>query len=397
MTNKKIVEFFKEHKQKMLVFLEKIVLTNSWTYNKPGVDRVVDEIISELSGLNLHFKRYENSDLGDNLTAATVKKDPQKILICGHTDTVFPPDKGFNCFEHKHGAKLINGPGVIDMKGGLVVGIFALKALHHLGVLHDIPITFIFNSDEEIGSPKSKQLIISEARQSSLAFVLECGGLNGEVVTGRKGKLNVRIDVKGKAGHAGFAHTGKKSAILELAHKVIALEQLNDYDLGITVNVGQIEGGIGPNTVPERASAYLDIRFNKKTDKRKIKQDLDAICARSVINGTQTKYKILSSRPPMEQTEQNRLLFSEIQRVAHGMNISIREEFRSGVSDANFIAQAGIPVIDGLGPIGDADHSSDEYMLVDSLVERAILFTSILLHFGLNEDARAKTLSLHEV
>ena len=174
-------------------------------------------------------------------------------------DTVFPEDTDFNWYKEDRANSY--GPGVADMKGGLVAGIFALKALIARGLLENIPVTFIFNSDEESGSGSSREIIRQEARNSAFAFVLECGGLNGEIATGRKGNLSIKLTVKGRAGHAAFAGPDKGSAILELARKTIEFESLNEPEKGISVNVGIFEGGIGSNTVAENAVANVDFRF----------------------------------------------------------------------------------------------------------------------------------------
>jgi glutamate carboxypeptidase len=264
------------------------------------------------------------------------------------------------------------------MKGGLVVGIFALKALCHANLIHKIPITFIFNSDEEIGSPSSRALIQREADKSRLAYVLEAGGLGGEIVTGRKGNISFNLGVEGAAGHAAFAPKDKASAILELAHKTIAIEQLNDPERGITANVGTVEGGLGPNTIAQHAKAAIDFRFLSAGEDEILKSELEKIVTCQTIPGTRSQIHVRSSRPAMPQTPANTSLFNRINGLAEELNIRVKPELRQGVSDANIIALAGIPVIDGLGPIGAKDHSEDEYIQKSSLAQRAILFGNIL-------------------
>jgi glutamate carboxypeptidase len=286
-------------------------------------------------------------------------------------DTVFPPDTAFNFY--KEDERHSYGPGVIDMKGGLVVALYALKALDAAGQLSEIPITLICNADEEIGSGSSGALIRDAARKSAFAFVMECGGLDGAVVTGRKGNLSAKIDITGQAGHAAFADQGKSSAILELAHKIIALEALNDPDSGVTVNVGLIKGGIGANTVPAQASARIDMRFLTPADGALLEKRLNHIVAQPCLPGTGSSCRIMSRRPPMPECERNKDLFRYVQSTAADLGQSIRAEFRYGVSDANLIADENIPVIDGLGPIGANDHSADEYMVKSSLLARTTL------------------------
>ena len=262
---------------------------------------------------------------------------------------------------------------MIDMKGGLVAGIFAIKALEFAGLLEKIPITFIFNSDEEIGSKSSRKLIENEAKNSAFAFVLESGGLAGKIVTGRKGNISAKLDIEGKACHAAYAVKNKASAILELAHKTIAFESLNDHKRGMTVNVGKINGGIGFNTVPENSTAFIDFRFSSVEDKKFLEAKIKDIVKKQHTPDTSCKIEILTGRNPMNQSTANRELFNTVKNVAKSLNMTLKEEFRPGVSDANFIAHQNIPVVDGLGPIGGKDHSEDEYMIKESLFQRTAL------------------------
>jgi len=377
-----IISFLNAHEPDMFALLEKMVLIQSGSHNKEGVDRVARLIQSIFQSNTVSCRTMEQTKFGNHLIVRSLckKRFDKQILLVGHMDTVFPKNTDFNWYREN--STHCYGPGVIDMKGGLVVGIFALKALDSKGLLKKNPITFIFNSDEEIGSPGSGDLIKSEAKKSACAFVLECGGLEGEVVTGRKGNLSVKLDVFGKSGHAAFAGKDKASAILELAHKIIDLESLNDNEKGITVNVGRIQGGLGPNTVPEHAFARIDFRFVEQKDYKFLKERISKIAAGQKIPHTRADFEIVSSRPPMEQTHANRKLFQTVKTVAQRLGLPIREEFRSGVSDANIIAEQDIPVLDGLGPIGAKDHSKDEYMIKASLLQRSILLACSIIELS---------------
>jgi glutamate carboxypeptidase len=377
-----IISFLNAHEPDMFALLEKMVRIQSGSHNKEGVDRVARLIQSTFQSNTVSCRTVEQTDFGNHLMVKSLCKRPldKQILLVGHMDTVFPENTDFNWY--KENTTHCYGPGVIDMKGGLVVGIFALKALDSIGLLEKNPITFIFNSDEEIGSPGSGELIKSEAKKSACAFVLECGGLDGEIVTGRKGNLSVKLDVFGKSGHAAFAGKHKASAILELAHKTIDLESLNDNDKGITVNVGTIQGGLGPNTVPEHAFARMDFRFVAQKDDKFLRKTISKIAGAQKIPHTRADFEIISSRPPMEQTPANRNLFQTVKTVAKRLGLPIQEEFRSGVSDANIIAQQNIPVLDGLGPIGAKDHSKDEYMIKASLLQRSILLACSIIELS---------------
>lgn len=368
-----IAEFLHMNKQDQFRLLRELVLQSSYSRDKSGVDAVADIISREMTTLPMRLNRINGSVHGDNLLFRSPADDngARPIMLVGHMDTVFPPDSPFNWYKEENSK--VYGPGVIDMKGGLVVAIFALKALHNLGLLSTIPITLLCNSDEEIGSPSSQRIIAEEGGRSRLAMVFECGGLNGEIVTGRKGKTGYTVDVLGKAGHAAFAGKDKASAILELARKTISMEQLNEPEKQLVVNVGVVTGGMGPNTVAENASAQIDTRFLTVADARYCSDSLNRITSECATPGTSARLTVTSRREPMEQSPANKMLFKAIFDEAQRLGLTVREELRSGVSDANIISGAGTPVIDGLGPIGDCDHSDREYMLGDSLLERTLL------------------------
>lgn len=363
----------------MFSFLEDIVTIQSSSHNKPGIDQTADRIAAAFKDLPVTTEVVNQVLQGNHLLVRTLAQPdfPKQVLLVGHMDTVFPKDTDFNWYKEDETKSY--GPGVVDMKGGLVVGIYALKALNQLGLLEQFPLTFIFNSDEEIGSRSSIDLIQKEANASVFAFVLEAGGANNQVVTGRKGNLTIELHVQGKAGHAAFATPKKSSAILELARKTIEFEALNDFEKGISINVGKIDGGIGPNTIPEFANAQIDFRYVNSVDLRFLEEKVTKIAETITVPGTLSRVDFISGRPPMQNSEDNRNLFEITRSIAEQLGYSLQEEFRNGVSDANFIADLNVPVLDGLGPIGGRDHSRDEYMIKQSLPQRTLLLACALL------------------
>jgi len=362
----------------MFALLKELVLIQSGSDNKRGVDKVAQRLESAVRDLPMTLEVVEQQMAGNHLllrSKACAAAESQALMV-GHMDTVFPKDTDFNWYrEDEYHAY---GPGVADMKGGLVAGVFALKALGRVGLLDRLPLTCVFNSDEEIGSRTSIELIQSEASQSAFAFVLEAGGLSGGIVTGRKGNLIIELMVEGKAGHAAFAGPDKASAILEMAHKIIAFEALNDFGRGITVNVGKIEGGIGANTVSDLASAQIDLRYTGPQDLKDIEKKVFGITESTQTPGTMSRMDVLSGRPPMEKSAAARRLFEIVKKVAEQSGDTVTDEFRHGVSDANFIADLGIPVLDGLGPVGGNDHSRNEFMVKESLLKRTTLLANAL-------------------
>ena len=371
------IEYLEERQDEMHEFLKELVLIQSGTHNKAGVNRVCDAVIKAIGDLPVRIIRLEHEQLGDTLIlSGNSAADSGNILLVGHLDTVFPVDTNFNWYREDE--KNAYGPGVIDMKGGIAAVIYALKALNSCNMLSDMPIKVIFNTDEEIGSPVSREIITSEAKKSAMALVTECGGMNGEVVTGRKGRLGLEMHVRGKAGHAANLTEEKSSAVLALAHKIIEIESLNNIFPELTVNVGRIEGGTGPNSIPETAMAAIDIRFSTEAALSAFMISLEEINDRIDVAGTTSRLVKVADRPAMVTTEQNRELFYIAAEAGERLGFPVLEEFRSGGSDANIIAAADTPVIDGLGPIGRYDHSDREYMIKNSLLDRTKLLVSII-------------------
>ncbi len=373
----RLFDHIRSLESEMFGFLEKLVLIQSGTLNKAGNDLMAENLGRALSMIPLNVEILPMTECGNMVRAWSDRVlDAKPVLLVGHMDTVFPEDTTFN--HYREDLTKAYGPGVMDMKGGLTVGIFALKALSDLGLLDDIPVMVFFNSEEETGSPYSRQLIEKMAMKSRASFVLEGGGLESQVAAGRKGKIGFDLLVRGRAGHAGCAGLDKPSAILEAAHKTIALEGLNQPP-DILVNVGLISGGMGPNSIAEQACLSVDVRFAGPEDEKKITDEIRMIVGTDNVSGTSSEMKISSSRPPMTTNDGIEALYSIALKTSRKYSVPLGRETRGGVSDANFIAALGLPVLDGLGPCGDKDHSEQEYILKKSMVERTVLLAGCIL------------------
>ncbi|MCK9239540.1 M20 family metallopeptidase [Desulfocurvus sp.] len=375
-TAQSILRWTREREPEMLALLERLVRINSYTANKAGTDAVGAVLREAMTGLGFGVQVVPQADAGDHLIARCpgarrLAPGQRQVLFCGHMDTVFPPDSGFDAFVNQ--GDRVTGPGVIDMKGGLVAGIYALAALAAHGQLEGMPVAFVFNSDEETGSYRSRELIMAEAARSAFAFVFECSGPGGETTTGRKGKTTLRVRATGRAGHAGNLGHAKPSAVLELAHKTIALEALNDAARGVSVNVGLVSGGVGPNTVAPRAEATVECRYRTAADGEALVAAAVALAGRPEVPGTAVEVEVVPGRPPMEPGPANRRLLEHVVAAGRELDVPVAEDYRGGVSDANYIAQVGTPVLDGLGPGGERDHSPEEYMITSTLAARAAL------------------------
>lgn len=361
--------------------LAELVGLNSFTANKAGCDACLEILARECAALpGAVLTRIPQARAGDHLLVRLHPGAGDPALLVGHFDTVFSPE--FCAVHHFTGLTeqpdgTLRGPGVIDMKGGLVTLLTAVRAL--LALDEKPPLTLVFNSDEETGSATSAGLISEQARQSRFGLVFECAGMHGETATGRKGKTTYDIHVHGAAGHASLLGAVKPSAILELSRKIVRLEGLNGTIDGATVNVGTVSGGTVPNSVPRDATARVDTRYVSEASGRDLAEAIAEIIARDETPGTHSRLTPLTSRPAMAQTETNMALYALAKHHADSLGHPMIPELRSGVSDANQIAAAGIPVLDGLGPMGEKDHSEHEYMLPDSLTPRALISALTIL------------------
>ncbi|UZP67582.1 M20 family metallopeptidase [Desulfovibrio mangrovi] len=368
-----IRNYLSDHEEEMLALLEELVLTNSHTPNKAGTDAVASIITKAAESAGFTVRREARNEVGDNIIIETAarKNGGRGVLLCGHMDTVFPPEMGFNTFIRKD--NVLYGPGVADMKSGLVAGLYALKALAAADMLKDIPVALICNSDEETGSTHSSELIMQEAQKSDVALVMEGAGDNGDLIIGRKGRIAFELLVKGKAAHAGSAGPDKASAILELARQIQQLEALNDPQTGISLNVGRIEGGVGANTVAEHASAVIEFRYKDEDSRTRMWDAIQKLAAAPQTPGTECSLTIKTMRPSMPTNDAILELYNVVEAIGKELAIPVASMYRGGGSDANFIAQTGIPVLDGLGPIGGKLHTTDEYLLADTIVPRTLL------------------------
>ncbi len=365
-------------KKSLLVLLDELVTINSYSHNVEGVAQMAEAVGGALpSPLKLQSVTSSKKETLWTCRYGPSGEDP--ILLVGHLDTVFPPgtfDSGMISQD-----PYLSGPGVADMKGGLAVILGALWALDRLKVLPKIPLLLAFNGDEEIGSPGSGQKLEELARSCRLGFVFECGGPDGSVVTSRRGLCRYSLKIKGKAGHAGNLQTAKQSAVVELAHQILKLEALNDQEAGLSVNVGRASGGSAANVIPGKAEAEFEVRFSAQRQSDEIEERIRALTNSPYHSSLIVQVARSHSRPVMARTPATARLYQEATRIAEEIQISLSEESRGGASDANLLAASGLPTIDGLGPVGEMDHSENERILKDSLFQRVELLAHLLWNF----------------
>ncbi len=354
--------------------LRELIEINSYTKNKEGVDRCGALVRQKLEKLGYKTKVFERERFGDHLWFTSHKRGGKKMLLLGHLDTVFPPGT-FEGFREDE--EWIYGPGVCDMKGGIMVMIEALRAQKSI---HNIDVFLV--SDEEIGSDDSRAITYELAKEYDYCLVFEAAGKNGEIVTARKGIGTFYVDITGKAAHAGNNYTQGIDANQEAAHKLLALSHLTNLDLGTTVNVGRIEGGIGANTVSPQAKLIFEARFTSSAQRDQVLEEITQIVHTSFVPGTDAKLSGGLQRDVMEETPEQAQLLQKIQKWS---GQEIVTERRGGGSDANITASAGTPTLDGFGPYGDGDHTIHERASKKSFEERVELTSKILAGFMANE------------
>jgi len=302
------------------------------------------------------------------------RSSPFQLLI-GHTDTVWPLGT-LSRMPVEVQDETLKGPGAYDMKGGLVQLVFALKALRVLGV--DPPVTpvALFNSDEEIGSEESSRLIRRLARRANRCFVLEPAlGLSGKLKTARKAAGQFTIRIEGRSAHAGLDPTAGASAIVELSYVIQSLQALNDPERGISVNVGQIDGGIRPNVVAPFSKAIVDVRVPTVADGQRIEAAIHGL--QPTVPGTRITVEGSVDVPPMEATPRNRQLWNAAREAGRRLGIELEEGVAGGVSDGNTASQY-TATLDGLGAVGDGAHAVHEFLDCRKMIERCVLVALLL-------------------
>lgn len=297
------------------------------------------------------------------------------ILLLGHFDTVYPRGTLARMPVKQRDGKLY-GPGVVDMKGGLLIGCVAIEALQQIKREGARPIWYLCTSDEEVGSVTSRRWIEELARQAEVALVLEGAGNGGALKTARKGVGLYEITVTGRAAHAGVAPEQGRNALLELAHQIIWLQTLNDPETGTTVNVCTARGGTTTNVIPAEARAEINVRVWTEIEAARLAQALAA--RRPVGEDVTIAFAGGLNRPPMERTPQIGRLFTHAQTLARDLGFEVEEAATGGGSDGNFTAALNIPTLDGLGPIGGGAHAVHEHVNLDSFVPRAALLARLL-------------------
>jgi glutamate carboxypeptidase len=361
----------------MTGLLGDLVRTESPTDDPAGLARVAG-VLADLFGEFGSVTRHPIGPGGaSHLTLSVPGARPElpPVLVLGHYDTVWPTGT-IERLPCRVADGLLTGPGCFDMKGGLVLLYYAIRELRELGRRPRRTMRILINCDEEVRSRTSRELIGEAATGAAAAFVLEGPLPGGGLKTARKGVGIYRLEIEGRAAHAGIEPGKGASAVVELAHQVQALDGLGDPRRGTTVNVGVASGGTRANVVAASAHADIDVRVTTQAEADRIGRALGEL--RPVLPGTRVTVIADLARPPMEPTAASTRLFVGAQAIAAGMGIELAGGGTGGASDANLVVAMGVPALDGLGPVGGGAHADDEYVQVGSMPWRAALIAGLL-------------------
>lgn len=378
---KKAFNYIDSKKQEMISLWEQLVNMESGSFNKENVDKVALFLANFAKTMGAKTKIAEFPHAGNGLVME-FGEPTNKPHVCfmGHYDTVFPlgtvSKRPFKIEDGK-----AYGPGVLDMKAGVVIQLYVAKALLSAG--YDLrQIKIILAGDEESGHHNSEMPAVfeKECLGAIAAINFETGDINNALVVGRKGTASYNFSVKGIAVHAGRDPEKGASAILEIAHKIIDIQELNDYKSGITFNVGKIKGGVARNAVPDNAEIEVDIRVLDETQFDQVENMISKIATKTYVQGTNTKYERTLGISPMKATKENQRLFELVNRVSEKLGFDKPHSIISGGgSDSAYSTKVGVPTIDQMGVKGQWNHSDREYAVVETLFERAKLAIACVL------------------
>jgi len=375
---KELLHFLEPRLSTMVNVLRSFVLAESPSLEKGAADRCCEIIASKWRKRGAAVQRISQKHRGDHLriTWWPHKSLPHgQLLILGHYDTVYASGTLHKMpFRIKTGKAF--GPGIFDMKAGIVQSLFALELLQKLRLPLRKRLVFLWTSDEEIGSTSSRKLIETEARRSDAVFVLEPAlGPRGCLKTARKGVGEAELIVHGRTSHAGLAPEKGINAIHELAAQIARIEKWNNMRSGVTINAGILEGGERVNVIPKHARAVLDLRAVHISEMRNLERRLRAL--RPIHRGARVEVRGGFNRPPLERKMSTELYF-HAKSLAAEIGFTLEESLAGGGSDGNLTAALGIPTLDGLGAVGDGAHSAKEHVVIKHLPRRTALLAALL-------------------
>lgn len=375
-----VLSYFEVHRGKMLEFTRWLVEQESMSREADATRRIAESLGAELDSGGATVDLLNDQCYGSTLRARfnhTAEGSPndKQLLVVGHLDTVWPIGTlALRPFRVEVDRAF--GPGIFDMKAGVMLAAFAMRAIKELGRVTKRRTTLLMTCDEETGSHFSRDIIEEEGRRSHAALVLEPPIPGGIIKTGRKGVGEFELIIRGRPAHAGNDPKAGISAITELAHQILAINQLNDYERGTTVNVGVVRGGVLSNVIAAEAHAFVDMRFRTVDEGDRITDAMSKL--QPVVAGARLEVIGGINRPPLVRTPETAVLFEHAKQLAAEIGYDLKEGSVGGGSDGNFIAALGVPVLDGLGVDGAGAHAEHEHIIISDIARRAALLARLI-------------------
>lgn len=375
-----VLTYFEAHQPEMLAFTRWLVEQESMSREADATRRIAENLGDHLILQGAAVELLNDPAYGSTLRAqfdcaGDGSTEDKQLLVVGHLDTVWPlgtlATRPFRVEEDR-----AFGPGIFDMKSGVMLAVFAMHAIKELGLATRRSVTLLMTCDEETGSHSSRGVIEEEARRAYAALVLEPPIPGGTIKTGRKGVGEFELIIRGRPAHAGNDPRAGISAITELAHQILAINKLNDYDHGTTLNVGVARGGVLSNVIAAEARAFIDMRFRTVDEGERLTNAMSQL--KPVLDGARIEVRGGINRPPLVRTAETGELFEHARRLASGVGYDLKEGSVGGGSDGNFIAALGVPVLDGLGVDGAGAHAEHEHIIISDIPRRAALLTRLI-------------------
>ncbi len=377
-----VEDYLQQHQKRYLDELRDVCAIDSDSHNKAGLDKMATYLEARMRGLGMDVTIVEQEQWGNDLIGTLQGEGEGSVLLLGHMDTVYPIGTAARRPMRVEDG-IAYGPGVIDMKGGILLGFYAIEALLALSYRAFGEIRFLCVSDEEISVRHSLPLMRRACEGCTGALVLEAARANGDIVSVRKGNAWYTLTAQGRSAHAGVEPEKGRNAILEIAYQTQQLTSLNGWREGISINPGSISGGTAPNVVPESAMARFDLRFLHTEDRLATEARWHEMLKKHCIPEVETTLMLEpDSRNPMALSPASQKMATMAKDIAAILGFPLHDTTTGGASDGSFVTDYGIPTLDGLGPIGGRDHSPYEYLLLDSIAPRAALLAGLIAHIA---------------
>jgi glutamate carboxypeptidase len=375
----KVEDYVQRHLSRYIEELSSLCSIDSYSYHKAGLDEVATYLAGRMHGLGMDVTIVNRESWGNDLLGVIAGEGHGKVLLLGHTDTVYPVGTAaLRPLRHEDDA--LYGPGVCDMKGCILAAIYAIEALLTTGYRGFGQIRLLCVSDEEITDRHCVDILQQASRDCQAALVLEAARANGDIVSARKGNAWYTLTAHGRSAHAGVEPEKGRNAIIEIAHQILQFQSLDGWREGITVNAGVIAGGTLPNVVPDVAEAQFDLRFIRPQDRAATEARWLELMRQRLVPDVELALQVNPDyKEPLLSTPRSLEIAHLAQEIAEMLGFSVNHVLTGGASDASYTSTYGVPTLDGLGPVGGLDHSPGEYLKVSSIAPRAALLAGLLV------------------